>query len=410
MLPSGLLAMKLTLKAVATAALPAGKTDVIYFDDDLGGFGLRLRAGADRIHRTWVAQYRAHGRTRRMKIGTVEKLTPDEARKAARKVLAKVEIGGDPQADKAARRLRDAHSLRATVDDYLVAKRKDVRPRTYHAIELYLTGPHFKSLHPMAIDRITRRDVAACLTKIIAGAGSPTAVRARGALNGFYVWAMGMGLAEHNPIIGTIKPKDAEARSRVLKDEELAAIWRQSGDDAYGKVIKLLILTGARRGEVGGMRWSEIDTERGAWSLPPERTKNGRGHVVPLSPLALEIIQSVPPRLDRDHLFGTHSANGLAHWHAKHDLDVTLGKSVAAWRVHDVRRTVATRMGDLGVQPHVIEAALNHQSGHKAGVVGIYNRSSYEKEVRAALMMWSDHVRALVEDGSRKIIPMKSVS
>jgi len=216
---------------------------------------------------------------------------------------------------------------------------------------------------------------------------------------------MGQGFAEDNPVIGTIKPEDGAPRERVLSDDELAAIWRASGDDAYGKVIKLLILLGARRGEVGGMRWSELDLDRAVWTIPPERTKNKREHKLPLMPLALEIIASVPRRATRDHLFGSRSAEGLRHWHAKADLDAELGDSVVgAWRVHDIRRSVATRMADLGVQPHVIEAVLNHQSGTKAGVAGIYNRSSYEREVKAALALWSDHVRSLATGSERKVL------
>jgi integrase len=409
--------MKLTAKTVASVTLPRGKQDVIYFDDDLPGFGLRLRESG---HKTWIAQYRFHGLTRRVLIGSAETLSAEQARGAAKKALAKAALGEDPQEAKRAARQKNQrreHALRALVDDFLETKRppqtekekKDdnrVRARTYRELKRYLTSHFFKPLHGTPIDQVTRRDVAARLAKITAENGSISAGRARGALSAFYAWAMGMGLAEANPTIGTIKPQDAKPRERVLDDSELAAIWRASGDDAYGKVVKLLILTGARRGEVGGMRWSELDLERGLWSLPPERTKNGRPHTVPLMPLAIEIIQSTPQRLGRDHLFGTRSTGGLAHWHAKAELDDRLGKAVAPWRLHDVRRTAATRMADLGVQPHVIEAALNHVSGHKAGVAGIYNRSSYEREVKAALALWADHIRALVEGGERKVIPL----
>src|SRR5262245_54552139 len=168
--------MKLTAKTIASAKLPAGKLDHIEWDDDLPGFGLRLRVGGpDRISKTWIAQYRAHGRTRRMKIGTLEKLAPDEARKAARKVLAQVEIGGDPQAEKAARRQQDGFTLAAVAKDFLAAKARVVRPNTYRLLAHYLTGPHFRPLHATPINQITRRDIAARLTKIIAENGSPTA-------------------------------------------------------------------------------------------------------------------------------------------------------------------------------------------------------------------------------------------
>jgi integrase len=132
--------------------------------------------------------------------------------------------------------------------------------------------------------------------------------------------------------------------------------------------------------------------------------KNARQHTLPLTPLAISIIQSVPRRIGRDHLFGTRSDDGLSHWHQKAALDQRL--TIKPWRVHDLRRTLATRLCDLSIAPHVVEQILNHQSGHRAGVVGIYNRSSYANEVRAALALWSDHVRTLVEDGDRKIVPL----
>ena len=401
--------MKIDSKTVRRLTLPADLDDKIFFDSTLTGFGYRVRRAARaRLLRSYVVQYRRAGRSRRMLLGSADVLTAEQARAAAKKILASVALGEDPAAEKGARRHKDAHSLKTAIEDYLAVKRDAVRPRTYAAIMRYLTGPHFKPLHVMPLDQITRKDVAHRLARITAEHGSITAVRARGALSSLYSWAMGMGLVEHNPVVGTFRPKDAEPRERVLEDRELAAIWRSAGDGAYGKVIKLLILTGARRAEIGGMRWSEIDRERAVWSVPANRTKNGRPLILPLQPMAIEIIQSVPERVGRDHLFGSRSADGLAHWHAKADLDQRLGAAVKPWRLHDIRRTVATRMADLGVQPHVIEAVLNHYSGHRSGVAGIYNRSVYEREVRAVLALWADHVQALVKGGERKIVPLKA--
>jgi integrase len=403
--------MKLTAKTIAGLTLPTGKTDHIEWDDDLPGFGLRLRAGGDLPRKTYVAQYRAHGRTRRMKVGAVEKLSPDEARKAARKILAKVEVGHDPQAEKATRRQQDGHTLVAVAADYLKAKQGVVRRNTYRELVRYLTGAHFKPLHAMPIDQITRRDVATRLTKITAESGSISAARARSAMSSLYTWALGHGLAEINPVVGTLKPQDAVPRERVLSGPELAAIWRTCGDGAFATTVKLLILTGARRSEIGGMRWSEIDMETGTWTLPAARSKNRRAHTLPLPPMALDIIAAVPRMVGRDQLFGERSARGFTKWEAaKHKLDARLGDKVSAWNLHDLRRTAATRMADIGVQPHIIEAALNHVSGHKGGVAGIYNRSSYEREVRAALALWADHVRALVEGGEKKILPLRGIS
>jgi integrase len=216
-----------------------------------------------------------------------------------------------------------------------------------------------------------------------------------------------MGYVEQNPVIGAVQPEDSKGRERVLSDTELAAAWRACGDDDYGRIIRLLILTGARRAEIGGLRFSELDPDAGTWTLPGERAKNGRTHTLPLPAVAWDIIAAVPHRAHRDQLFGARAAEGFTDWALKLELDDRLqGKMAGSWTVHDIRRTVATRMADLGIQPHIIEQVLNHQGGHKRGVAGIYNRSSYEREVRTALATWADHVRVLVDGGERKILQL----
>jgi integrase len=169
--------------------------------------------------------------------------------------------------------------------------------------------------------------------------------------------------------------------------------------------VRLLILTGCRRKEIGGMRWSEFDD--GKWMLPSERTKNGHAHTLPLSASAWSIINSVPRVADRDHLFGVRS-DGFKDWGRKRFLDARLGDTIKAWTLRDLRRTVATRMADIGVQPHIIEAVLNHVSGHKHGVAGIYNRATYEPEKQQALALWADHLLAIAEGRKRVVVPLKT--
>jgi integrase len=402
--------VKITARTIAGLSLPVGKGDAIFFDDDLPGFGIRLRASGDRLCRSWVAQYRAHGRTRRMKLGPVEALTPDQARQAAKRLLAKVHLGDDPQADKMERRQKDVQKLSAVVREYLAAKESDLvlRPRSLHEVRRYLTQNYFKPLHSMPIDRITRRDVAARLLAITRESGAPTAARARSSLSAMFVWAMGAGLVDANPVIGTNQPQLPPSRDRVLDDSELAAIWHACLDDDYGPIVRLLILTGCRRQEVGGMMWSEIDLDRGMWTIPAARTKNGRAHTLPLPPAALAIIKNVSRRDGRDYLFGERAA-GFTLWSPeKRALDLRLGESVKQWRLHDIRRSAATGMANLGTQPHIIEAVLNHYSGHRAGVAGIYNRSLYEREMHRALAIWSERIRTIVTGGERKIVRIKS--
>jgi integrase len=397
--------MRLTSKTVGRIELPPDKSDLIVFDADLAGFGIRLRrSGGGKVRRSYVVQYRRAGGTRRALLGSAEVLTAERARAAAKEILAKVALGGDPQRDRQERRGKDKFGLRSVISEYLAAKEARVRPRTFQEARRYLQGPHFKPLHAMPVDRITRRDVATRLVAITRESGPITAARARATLSAMFVWLMGQGLAESNPVLGTSKPDQPPSRGRVLDDGELATILRACKDDDHGRIVRLLALTGCRRQEVGGMAWSELDLERGGWTIPAARTKNGRAHVLPLPKSATNIIESVPRMVSREQLFGVRGS-GFTRWSAsKRELDERAG--VAEWHLHDLRRTTATRMADLGVQPHIIEAVLNHHSGHRAGVAGIYNRSTYANEIRNALALWADHVRALIEGEQPKIVPM----
>jgi integrase len=397
--------MKITAKAVATlTAPPEGKTDVIYFDEGMPGFGLRVRWNGGEVRRNYVAQYRTHGRTRRVLIGSAETVTAEQARTKAKGILAQAALGGDPQAAKQEKRDRDETTLRAVIREFLAAK-NDRRPRTKVELERYLAGDlYLKPLHHLSIDAITRKDIAARLLTIEREHTRAVAWHVRSKLSGLFSWAMQMGLAQTNPVVGTANPKLSPGRERVLDDDELAEVWRACGEDDAGWITKLLILTGCRRSEIGGLRWSELDRERETWTLPATRAKNHRAHTLPLPPAAWRIIEVVQSRHGRDQLFGGRSTAGFTLWdHAKRALDERLGDKVRPWTYHDLRRTVATRMADIGVPPHIIEAALNHVSGHRSGVAGIYNRSTYEREIRNALATWAEHVTALVKGRASKV-------
>ena len=406
--------MKLTKATSGRIALPHGKTDAIFFDEDDPGFGLRIRYGGKR---TWVVQYRIGGKQRRVTLGTVNSLDPEKARRAARDRLAQVTLGGDPQADKLVARAKAKVTLGAIIDRYLTARSAKLRTKTFDEIERYLRK-HWRTLHGLPIHRIERRDVAARLGEIIEENGPIAAARARAALSTLFTWAVGEGYADQNAVIGTHRPDEETAsRDRVLSDSELVEVWHACRDDDYGRIIRLLMLTGQRRDEIGAMAWSELDRDLATWSIPETRTKNKRPHAITLPPLAWSIIEKVERREGVDCLFG-RGRNGFGGWSkCKAALDARINearkpagkkarevKSMTPWVVHDLRRTVATRLADLGVLPHVIEALINHVSGHRAGVAGIYNRSSYEREVRAALALWGDHLRSIIEGGARKLV------
>jgi integrase len=396
--------MKLDSKTVSALKL-GDKTDAIYFDDDLPGFGYRLRLGAGgKTLRSWIVQYRRAGASRRMLLGPAAVLSAEQARAQAKRVLARVALDQDPQADRVDRRGKDRLTVRGVVDEYLAAKQREVRPRTLRSVTRYLAGDYFKPLHGMPVDKVGRKDIASRLLVITREHSSIVAARARAALATLFVWSMQMGLVESNPIIGTIKPKEGAPRERVLSDAELTAVWRACQDDDYGRIVRLMILLGARRQEVGGMCWSEFGPERRTWTLPAARSKNKRAHTLPLMPMARGIIEAVPRMVSRDHLFGARSSGGFSAWDkGRQALDVRSG--VHGWVLHDIRRTLSTRLHDLGVAPHVVEQILNHQ-GHRGQVGGTYNKSPYANEVRAALALWADHVRTLAEGGERKVLPL----
>jgi integrase len=222
-------------------------------------------------------------------------------------------------------------------------------------------------------------------------------------------------ISTSSPVLGTNRPAEPKSRERVLTDSELAEIWATFGDDDYGRIVKLLMLTAQRRDEVGGMRWTELDTDKNVWTIPSTRTKNHREHTVPLTDAAIALI---PLRREgREHVFGDgprrkgDSHRGFSGWSkskAALDARILAARQKAAdagveaeplpdWRLHDLRRTAATVMADrLGVLPHIVEAVLNHVSGHRAGVAGVYNLARYEAEMRAALRTWADYVHGIV--------------
>jgi integrase len=253
--------------------------------------------------------------------------------------------------------------------------------------ERYLRN-YASPLHSLKLGEIDRRRMAALLGEIETASGPVARNRARSVLSSFFSWCVSEGLLNANPVTGTAKADDGGSRERVLTPEELRRLWPSLGTDRFSNIVRLLLLTGQRRNEIGRLQWGEIDLATKIIVLAPERVKNGREHCIPLSSQALAILHGLPRRNSSDFLFGER---GFNDWdRPKRRLDPRLG--MAPWRLHDLRRTAATQMAELGVQPHIIEAVLNHVSGHKSGVAGIYNRASYADAMRDALQRWADHL------------------
>jgi integrase len=396
--------MRLTVKTAEGLKLPSGKTDHIVFDDDIVGFGLRIRASGSR---TWIYQYRIGSKQRRMVLGSATSVPLSLARKNAGSLEAKIVLGGDPAIDKDTARRDADNTFGALVERYLEARKSEWRPRSEVEIRRHLTV-HAKVLHRVPITAVSQRNIADVLSKLATDAGSVTSNRVRASLCAFLGWIIREGIRLPEGNVASYTSKRAErSRDRVLTDAELKAIWTACLDDDYGAVLQLLMLTGQRANEIAELRWDEVQDDQIV--LPAERTKNGRAHIVPLSKAARAIVGAFDGK-GRTFVFGRDDT-GFKGWSkAKEKIDARLvgaRKTLPHWTPHDLRRTVATRVADLGVQPHVIEAVLNHVSGHKAGVAGIYNRATYDKEKREALNLWAEHLLAISESRKPAMVPLK---
>ncbi len=396
--------MNFTERNTGGLSLPAGKLDHVWWDDDIAGFGIRLRAGGSR---TWIYRYRIGSKQRSLILGSAKSVPLSLARKNAAELEARVRLGGDPASVRQTAKLEADNTFGVLAAQYLEARRSKIRPATYSELVRYL-NKCAKSLHRTPIAALSQRNIANLLNAVAKESGDVTANRLRAALSGFLGWVIreGIRLPEGN-IASYTNKREEKSRERVLSDAELKAIWTACPDNGFGGVLKLLILTGQRKSEIGLLRWDEVHDEQIVF--PPNRTKNGRVHVVPLSDPTHAILSQFR-RDGRQCVFGRYDT-GFQGWNAaKLALDAQItnaAKPLAHWTIHDLRRTVATRMAELGVPPHIVEAVLNHVSGHKGGVAGIYNRATYDKEKREALNLWAEHVMATVEGRAATVVPLK---
>ncbi len=383
--------LKFTQQEVTRAGLPAGKSEHIEFDEAMPGFGVRIRAGK-KTHRTFIVQFKIGAKHRRITLGNVAKVPLENARKEARKIFGRVANGEDPQNDKVEARRAAPHTLKATIAKYLEARAKAMRPRSHDETSRHLEK-HWQPLHGFTLSSIGRANVAAQVAAIAKARGPVAANRSRASLSAMFRWAIGEGLCEENPVAGTNRQDENGPRERALTDAEAAAVWLAvSDDDDYGRLVRLILLTGCRRTELGGLKWSEIDVDGRTITVPAERTKNNQQHVLPLSDPTLAILEAIPRREGRDRVFGI-GGFGFCNWSkCKTELDKLVALK-EPWTLHDLRRTVRTGLGKLGVQLHIAEAVLNHLPPK---LIRTYDRNTYAAENKAALDLWASNLMVAV--------------
>jgi integrase len=404
--------MKLTDATAAKLALPDGKNEAFFWDADLPGFGVRLRRIGEETTRRWYAQFRVGKQQRRESLGDVRKIKLEAARAIARQRFAKVELGQDPTADRAAAQagaVAAKQTLGRVAELYLKTKKGELRASTFSASERYLMQ-HWLSLHAKPISTITRADIATVLRELIGDHGKVSAARARSNLSALFAWCIGEGMAENNPVTGTNAPdKNVKSRARILNDVELRAIWNACQDDSFGRVVRLLILNGCRRSEIGDLRWSEINFDTGQMTIPPERVKNDQPLKLTLAPASLDILRAIPRNAYRgDYVFGKRGARGFNAWsYTSMALNAriveTNGKALAPWTLHDIRRSVRTGLSRIGILPHVAELTIGHAV---TGITAVYDKHKYENEITQALARWADHVGAIVEGRTSNVVSL----
>jgi integrase len=323
--------------------------------------------------------------------------TPDTARNRARELLGTLANGTDPFTKSLA-----SEGFGAEIKLYLDRKRASLRAGSFSEVARYLRQ-YSAPLHRLSLGEIDRRAIAVLLGQVEQSRGPVARNRLRSALSAFFAWCLTEGLLESNPVAGTAKADEGSSRERVLSHDELRQLWHALGQDKFSDIVRLLLLTGQRRNEIGHLQWSEIDLKRNLIVLPAERVKNGRLHEVPLSRQAKAIVERQPRRNSSEFLFS--DVQGFKNWDAaKQSLDQRL--RIAPFTLHDLRRSCATGMAEIGTQPHIIEAVLNHVSGHKGGVAGIYNRASYVEPMKEALQRWADYVEALIAGPRKQPVPI----
>jgi integrase len=331
-----------------------------------------------------------------MVLGDVSAVSLEAAREAARQKAASVAQGANPSVER--KQKRTAGTVLEVVEAYLVHARERQRSRTFSGTERHLRV-HAAPLHHDRIETVRRGDIAGLLERVADSSGPISANRLRAALSAMWTWGLRTGLvdADNNPVTFTIRQRE-NTRDRTLSRAELKAIWdaTDNGKD-YSRIVRLCLLTGCRREEIGRLRWDEIQNDRIVFG--PDRMKGNLAHEIALLPM---ILSGLPKRPDDAGgcVFGRRG-NGFSGWSkSKTDLDVKLadaGMKMPAWGLHDLRRTLSTRLHDAGVEPLVIEALLAHK---QQGVAAVYNRASFREAKSVALGRWHNILTEEMTDGN----------
>jgi len=398
--------MKLTQRTVEALKCPPGKKDVLVFDSELKGLGMRVTSSGGK---GFLVQYNSAAGKRRVPLGAFGALTVDQARKAAKALLGDVARGIDPvavrrAADEAARQaeIEATFTFGKMVDDWAAARGGD-RRQSYLREAVLCLKRNLGEWWRRPANAITLREAVAALDAIKDQKGIIAANRTLAYGRAVYSWAVKRQSLAANPLRGIERPGRETARERVLDPDEMASIWQGCdtlGNPMHAAFVRVLMLTLQRREEVGAMQWTEIDNPEDpkVWTIPGERAKNGKPHIVHLSEPVRAILRALPAIKGNPHVFGSgHDGKHVAAYGIiKTEVEKAL-PDLEDWRFHDFRRAGVTALADVGVPPHVADKLLNHVTGAIQGVAAVYQRAEFLTERRAALDAWAELVMAAVE-------------
>jgi integrase len=355
--------------------------------------------------KSWAVRYRSGGKPRKLTLGTFPAISLADARRKAADALATVARGNDPAAQKRdaaiAAAEKDGDTFAALAQQFIDLHvdrhlRRNTADQYRHLLKIAGGAWADRSVHS-----IRRRDVVQLLDEI-ARDRPVSANRMLGVLSKFFRWLASRDVTENLPVLGVRRPTAEKSRDRVLSTDEIRRLWGACGQvGRMGDMVKLLLLTGQRRGEIGGMRWNEIAGD--LWIIPGERTKNKRTHSVPLSLQAARLIE--PQARIGEGVFSENSegrSGTLSRY--KRQIDAVM-KPDAPWVFHDLRRTCVTHLSEMGFDRDLVELIVNHVSGSRGGVAGTYNRSERMADRRAALQRWADHIDQIVTGEMAAILP-----
>jgi integrase len=360
--------------------------------------------------KSWALRYRTAGATRKLTIGPYPAIDLAGARRKAQEALGEIAGGKDPATSKkaareAAKAERDADVDRVEkVVELYVERYAKAKIKRWREVERVLATEVAERWKGRRLSQITRPMVHDMLDAIVDRNAPIKANRVFDQFRSLCKWAIERGIIDRSPCEGMRAPSPENKRDRVLDDAEIKLVWQafETVGWPFGKIGALLLLTGGREREVAGMEWKEIDLASRTWKLPATRAKNGREHVIPLSEAAIEIIASLPRLESRKFVFSTTGRTPVSGFsNAKKYVDAAMAESIPHWTFHDLRRTVATNLQKLGVRLEVTEAVLNHVSGSRAGIVGIYQRHDWAAEKREALDKWAARLAQIVGEDAR---------